>query len=340
MVRIVLDCFGGDHSPNANVSGAVEALNNNGDLYLILTGDEAAIKKELDGLTYDKSRLEVVHAPAVVSCDDKPTVAIRRNDTSMGKAIELVTANADISGLVSLGSTGALLAGSFMKIGRLKNVMRPAFCPILPTMKGGIVGICDSGANAECKSEYLNQFAVMGSKYLEVCYGVKNPKVALLNVGVEREKGDSMHQDAYKLLEANACINFAGNMESRELLTGEFDLIVCDGFSGNVLIKSTEGACLEMLKMFKKVFTASLPNKIGALLMKKSIMEKKEFMDYRNYGGAVMLGTKKVVVKCHGSGNAKSVRLCIEQAYRMSSGGLGAEIETALAEYAPKNKQE
>ena len=336
MYKIVLDCFGGDHSPNANVVGAVEALKTHPDLYLILTGDQKTLENELSSLDYDKNRLEIVHAPEVVSCDDKPTAAVRNGETSMMKAIDIVRREEDVTGLVSLGSTGALLAGAFMKIGRLKNVMRPAFCPILPTMTGKGVGICDSGANAECTPEYLQQFAIMGSKYLEITYGFENPRVALLNIGTEKEKGDKLRQDAYELIGNTPCVNFVGNMESRNLLSGDMDLVVCDGFAGNVLIKSTEGACLEMLKLIKKVMTGSLKNKIGALFMKKSMYELKDFMDYRNYGGAVMLGTKKIVVKCHGNGVAKTVANCIDQAYKMQLGGLNEEIEKALGEYAAK----
>ena len=340
MIKIVLDCFGGDHSPHANVEGAVEALKLHDDLHLILTGDKDILEKELSAFEYDKSRVTIEHAPEVISCDDKPTVAIKNGETSMVKAMELVRREDDIAGMVSLGSTGALLAGAFLKIGRLKNVLRPCFMPLMPTMAGTAVGICDSGANAECTPEYLQQFAIMGVRYLQLAYGVENPKVALLNIGTEREKGDRMHQEAYELLEKTPCVNFVGNMESRNTLTGEFDLIVCDGFSGNVLLKATEGACLEMLKMLKKVFTSSLKNKIGALFLKKSIMEVKDFMDYRNYGGAVMLGTKKIVVKCHGNGEAKTIKNCIDQAYKMQMGNLNTEIENALAEYAPRKKAE
>lgn len=338
MVKIVLDCFGGDKSPKENVLGAVEALKEVKDLYLILTGDKAIIEEQLSGLSYDEDRLSTEHAPDVISGEEKPTAAIKNENSSMMKAINLLKTQSDVDGMVSLGSTGALLAGAFLKVGRLNNVIRPAFCPILPTMKGTFVGICDSGANAECTPEYLHQFAIMGSEYMRITYGVESPKVALLNVGTEEHKGDPLRQKAYSLIKSTECINFVGNMESRTLLTGDMDLVVCDGFSGNVLLKSTEGACLEMLKMFKQVFTSSLKNKLGALLLKKSIMEKKDFMDYRNYGGAVMLGTKKIIVKCHGNGIAKTVKNCIIQAYKMQNGGINQAIEEKLAKYAPRKQ--
>lgn len=332
MFKIILDCYGGDFSPDANVLGAVEYLNENKDVYLILTGKEAELKEKLSPLKYDSGRLEIVNADEVISLEEKPTEAIRRKNTSMVKAFEVLRENDEVIGLVSLGSTGALLCGGLLLCGRLKNVMRPAFCPILPTLYGGHVAICDSGANAECTAQYLRQFAIMGSRYLEGAYGIKNPKVGLLNIGVEREKGDKMHQEAYELLENTASINFLGNMESRELLTGKFDLVVCDGFSGNVLIKSTEGACLEMLKMLKRTMTSGLKNKVGGLLLKSAINEQKKLMDYRNYGGAVMLGTKKIIVKSHGNGNATAVKKSLEQVYNMKMNNINDAIENELAE--------
>lgn len=335
MIKIVLDCFGGDFSPSANVQGAVEYLKENKDVYIILTGKEEVLKKELENYTYDKSRLEIQNADDVISLEEKPTEAIRRPNTSMIRAIDIVRQDDSVAGMVSLGSTGALLAGAFLRVGRLKNVLRPAFCPILPTLYGGHVAICDSGANAECTPQYLRQFAVMGSRYLEAMYGIKNPKVGLLNIGVEKEKGDRMHQEAYELLENTEIINFQGNMESRELLTGKFDLIVCDGFSGNVLIKSTEGACLEMMKMLKRTMTSSLKNKIGALFLKGAITKQKDLMDYHNYGGAVMLGAKKIIVKSHGNSNATAVKKSLEQVYTLQMGNINSKIEEDLALLVP-----
>lgn len=330
MIILVLDCFGGDFSPDVNIAGAVDSLNKLPDLTLILTGDEQVIKEKLQGLIYDKNRLIISHAPDVVTCHEKPTEAIRRKDTSLYRAFELAKDNDDIAGIISMGSTGAVLTGAVLRFGRIKGVLRPAFCPTMPTMNGGVVGICDSGANAECKAEYLQQFAIMGSRYLESVYGVNRAKVALLNMGIEAEKGDPMHIEAHKLLQKTASINFVGNMESRDVLSGKYDLVVCDGFSGNVLIKATEGACLEMLKMLKREMTKNFQNKLGALLLKKSIMQQKDFMDYRNYSGGVMLGTKKLVVKCHGDGTKVTVLKSIETAYKMASSNLSEIIEKDL----------
>lgn len=331
MTKIILDCFGGDNSPDANIGGAVLALGRMADLHLVLTGDGEIIRRRLADYEYDAARVEIVHAPDVVGCDEKPTDAIRmKKDSSLVRAINMLREDDGISGMVSVGSTGALVAGAVLRIGRLRGVIRPAFCPILPTMNGRIVGICDSGANVECTPDYFEQFAVMGSLYMELCCGVENPKAALLNVGVEAEKGDSLHKEAYEILSKTPGINFCGNMESRDLLSGKYDLVVCDGFSGNILIKSTEGACYEMLKKIKRDIEGSFVNKLGALFMYRMFKREKEFMNYERYGGSVMLGTKKTVVKGHGSSKSEGIAKCIEQAYMADVGNFTARCEEAL----------
>lgn len=334
MVKIIVDCFGGDHSPEANIDGALRALADNSELKLILTGDSRIIKEYLAGKEYPASRLEIVHAPQVIGCDEKPTDVVRmKRDSSMMKAIMMLRDEDDIAGMVSTGSTGALVTGALVRLGRLQGVIRPAFCPLLPTMNGGIVGICDSGANVNVDAAMLRQFAIMASLYVSNVYGVENPRTALLNVGKEAEKGDEIRQEAYKLLQETEEVNFVGNMESRDLLSGSYDVIVCDGFSGNVLTKSTEGAALELLKKLKKDINSKLIYKIGAALMLKMFKEEKEFMNYQNYGGSVLLGTSKVVVKGHGSSKATAVEKCIEQAYKMEISGLGSKIEDQLRNY-------
>lgn len=334
MMKILLDCFGGDHSPEANVEGGLKALEAFPDLHLILTGDEAALKACLEGKKYDASRLEIVHAPEVIGCDERPIDAVRlKKESSMIKAIRLLRDRDDIAALVSVGSTGALVTAALTRIGRIRGVIRPAFCPILPTMDGGLVGICDSGANVEVTPEHLRQFAIMGSLYMENVYGVARPRVALLNVGKEAEKGDETHQKAYELLSQTPEINFVGNMESRDLLSGSYDLVVADGFSGNVLVKTTEGTALELLKKLKKDIFSRTIYKLGALLMKRMFMEEKDFMNYQNYGGSVLLGTCKTIVKGHGSSKATAVFKCIEQAWKMEQNALPAKMEEIIMKY-------
>ena len=331
MIKVAVDCFGGDHSPNANVDGALQALKEHEDLYVILTGDEALIRNALEGKDYDKDRLEIIHAPLVITGEDKPTDAIRlKRDSSMMTAVKLLREDDSVAGMVSTGATGALVAAAVLRIGRLRNVIRPAFCPILPTMNGGIVGVCDSGANVDIHADFLQQYAIMGSTFLENVYGVKNPRVALLNVGTETEKGDALRKDAFKLLSETDGINFVGNMESRDLLSGKYDLVVCDGFSGNVLIKSTEGTAVELLKKLKQGIYSKALYKIGGLFLKGMFKDMKSLLDYQNYGGSVLLGTSKTVVKGHGSSKAKAVTKCIEQVYMMQKNDFNNKVEQQL----------
>ena len=334
MIKIIIDCFGGDHSPQANIDGALAALAKNTDLYLIFTGDETVIREYLNGKEYDPERVEIIHAPEVIGCDERPIDVIRlKKESSMIKAVRMLRDRDDINAMVSTGSTGALVAAALTRIGRVKGIIRPAFCPILPTMDGGIVGICDSGANVEVTPDHLRQFAIMASLYMEQVYGINKPRVALLNVGKEAEKGDDIRQKAYQLLTETPEVNFVGNMESRDLLSGSYDVVVCDGFSGNVLVKTTEGTAIELLKKLKKDIYSRGIYKLGALLMKRMFMEEKEFMNYQNYGGSVLLGTSKTVVKGHGSSKAIAVEKCIEQAYKMEVSALSSKMEEIIMKY-------
>ena len=330
-MKLIADCFGGDKSPSANVEGAVLALQEHEDLTLVLTGDEKTVKEELARLGYSGDRIEIVHAPEVITGEDKPTDAIRlKKESSMIKAISMLRTEKDIAGMVSTGATGSLIAAATLRIGRIRGIRRPAFCPILPTMTGDIVGVCDSGANVDVTAEMLLQQAIIGSAYLKYAYGKENPRVALLNIGVESEKGDNLRKEAYPLLKNCASINFVGNMESRDLLSGNYDLVVCDGFSGNVLCKATEGTAMELLKKLKEQIFSKTRYKLGAVLQKQMFKDFKDMMNYQNYGGSVLLGCEKTIVKGHGSSNAPAVKVCINQAYRMSGGAMNEEIRAAL----------
>ena len=333
-MKFIIDCTGGDNSPAANVEGALRGLEQFPDLSVLLAGDEAAIERELSGAgSPDRSRIEILHAPEVITGEDKPTDAIRlKKDSSLVRGIKLLREDPEIAGMISTGSTGALVAAATLRIGRIKGIRRPAFCPILPTMTGGIVGVCDSGANVDILPLQLQQFAVMGSRYLECAFGVKSPRVAMLNIGVETEKGDNLRKEAFPLLQNTPNINFVGNMESRDLLSGSYDLVICDGFAGNVLIKSAEGIALELMKKLKRDIYEKPLYKLGALLMKPVFQKEKEFFDYQNYGGSVLLGTEKLVVKGHGSSGPKAVAKCIEQAHRMAESGMNKQIAASIAE--------
>ena len=350
-MKIIIDTLGGDNSPDSNIYGAVMGLIKHSDLRIILIGDDKDILVRLDKAYKSisamakkkgrpselvenlKDRIEIVHAPEVITGNDKPTDAIRlKKDSSMIRGIKMLREEDEIDALVSTGATGALVAAATLRIPRIDGIRRPAFCPILPTMKGELVGICDSGANVDVTPEMLQQYAVMGSRYLEAAFKVRKPRVGLLNIGTEAEKGDDLRREAYKLLSETPNINFAGNMESRELLSGNYDLVICDGFSGNVLVKSVEGTALELLKKIKNDIGRKNRYKMGALLMKKMFMEEKEFMNYQRYGGSVLLGSEKVIVKGHGSSDRVAVAKCIDQAYRMVKSGLNEKIAKSIAD--------
>ncbi|MBQ3042554.1 MAG: phosphate acyltransferase PlsX, partial [Clostridia bacterium] len=272
MIKIVVDAYGGDNSPLVNYEGTLKALQNLPEVEIVLVGNQEEIENFFADKQYDKSRLTILHAPDAITCHDKPTEAIKtKKESSLYKAFELMRNDPTARALVSIGSTGAVLAGAVLRVGRIKGVKRPAFCPILPTVQNGLVSICDSGANVDCDPIYLQQFAIMGSLYMQKAYGVENPRVALLNIGAEEEKGNQLAKDTYQLLKQTNNINFVGNMEGREVLDGNVDVVVCDGFDGNVLLKSTEGACLNMLKLVKRAFMANLVSKMGALLLKKEV---------------------------------------------------------------------
>ncbi len=327
-MKFIIDTMAGDKSPDVNIEGGVLALNKFEDLELIFIGKQAVISEKLKAYNFDSKRVEIIHAEEEISCNDVPTVAIRtKKESSLYKAFDLLKNNEEIGALISNGSTGAIIAGAVMKLGRLAGVKRPGLCPILPTMDGGVVAVCDSGACVECDSLMLNQFAVMASLYMQKTYGIDRPRVALLNVGVEPEKGDALRKETYKLLSENKNVNFVGNMESRDLMSGKYDVVVCDGFAGNVLCKATEGACLEVSRLTARMLAK---NKEAALMLKEDVAQITALMDYNNYGGAVVLGAAKSIVKAHGSCEAITILHSIEQAYNMEKNKLNEGIVSCL----------
>lgn len=330
MIKIVVDAFGGDNAPSEIVKGVLKAIKENEDIHIVLAGDEGKLRNLLIKEKYNEKQLSFLDAKDIISNDDSPTEAIRlKKDSSLVKALDLCKDDDKVVGIISAGSTGAVLTGAFMKLGRIKGIFRPALCPVLPTMNGDMVCICDAGANMDCKAEYLEQFAIMGSAYLTVM-GKKKPRVALLNVGTEDHKGDSRAKETFELLKNNGNINFVGNMEARDLMSGNYDMVVSDGFAGNVLLKSAEGAVKFLLKTMKKEIKASFFSKIGALFMGGTFKKLKKQFSTSNYGGAVLLGCKKLVVKAHGNSNAVSISVCINQMYNMAKGKLVDKISHNL----------
>ena len=329
-MRIVVDCFGGDNSPVANIEGALEALKKDNSFTVVLAGDEVIIKKHLEGREYDASRVEFLDAKEVISCDEQPTDAVKKkSDSSLVKGC--MSLNDDADAFVSTGSTGALLVGCTLKVGRIRGVSRPALLPVLPTLKGGEVVMLDVGANAECKPLYLFHFALMGCVYATEVLGIKNPRVALLSNGTEDAKGNELIKQVNYAFRHCPEINFVGNIEARDIISGDCDVVVTDGFTGNIAIKAMEGISSGIFTVLKQSISKSFKSKIGALLMKNSLREVKNTLDYNKKGGAVFIGAKKVVVKAHGSSKASAITAAILQAKKACEHNLVDLIKDKIA---------
>ena len=289
MIKILVDAMGGDNAPAAVVEGAVKALENDKELYLILTGRQADVERELAKFSYDKTRLEIVDCPDVIDMNDIPTEAVKRKQSSLIAAYWMLKKQDDICALVTAGSTGATIAGGQLILGRIRGIKRPALCPAIPNSRGSITLLCDCGANAECKPVMLCQFAILASAYAKAGFGIDKPKVGLLNNGTEEHKGDPLHQETYKYLSQMEGINFIGNIEGRDIMLGECDVAVADGFSGNIALKSIEGCGKLVLNVLKQSFLSSLRSKIGYLFMKKAVKNMRGQLDFDKYGGALLL---------------------------------------------------
>ena len=331
-MKIVVDGFGGDNAPQEIVKACVLAVNEINDLEIIITGQQDKINECLIQNNYTGNKIEVVDAPDVISCDDEnPAMQIRQKpNSSLVVATDILKSNEEVKALISAGSTGAVLSAGFLKIGRIRGVSRPALCPTLPTKKEdkGVL-LLDCGANADCKVINLCHFAIMGSIYYKKMYGVEKPRVALLSVGTEDAKGKELTKEAFKVLKTLP-INFVGNMEARELLSGNYDVIVSDGFSGNVALKATEGAALFVLDGLKAGILGSLKAKIGMLFMKKTFKGLMKKLDYKQFGGSLFLGCKKNIFKAHGDSKANSFLACIKQAIHVSQKEINDDIERTL----------
>ncbi len=332
-MKIIVDAMGGDNAPEQIVLGAIDALCEDKQLEVTLVGDTDAICKVLAGKKYDDNRLEIIDAKDVITNDDSPTMAIKtKKESSLVKAFEALNRD-DADGFVSAGSTGAVLVGAFMKVGRIKGVSRPALAPVLPTLKGNGVVLCDCGANVDCKPVNLQHFAIMASAYAEGMLGVKNARVGLLNNGAEAHKGNELTQEAYKLLSETRGINFVGNCEARDILSGDYDVVVCDGFNGNIALKSAEGTANTMLKLIKDgVYSGGLKSKLGALMLKSVFKNVKKKMDYNAHGGACFLGVNKIVVKSHGASKSKSITASILQAKSLAEAKVCDKIKSGITE--------
>ena len=308
-MRIGIDFFGGDHAPEAIIQGIKDVLSQI-ESTIVLYGDEGTIVRLLTENKINLEKIEIVHTTQIVDGDDKPVQAVKKKkDSSMMKG--LVDLRKDkIDAFLSAGNSGALLAGGLLKVGRLQGIDRPALVTPYPTSKG-ISVLADAGANAECKSRNLKEFSLMGSIYASEIMGIENPKVGLVNIGDEKGKGTTLVKESYDAIEALEPINFIGNLEARDIPFGKADVIVCDGFTGNVILKLSEGVAKSITDMVKNAFTKNILTKLSALFVKDGLSKMKKKLDYSEYGGAPLLGVKKLVVKAHGSSNAKAFKNAI-----------------------------
>ena len=330
MTKIVVDAMGGDYAPKQQVLGAVQALNKDKDLSLILVGDETQIKAELSALKYDESRLEIVHASEVITMEEVPTKAVKtKKDSSLVVAFRLLK-EGKAEGLVSSGSTGAVLTAGVLILGRIKGVSRPALCPLIPNHRGEATFLCDCGANLECKPVNLVHFAMMATAYAQAAYGIEKPRVGLLNNGTEDHKGLLLQQETNAILKTLDCINYKGNVEARDLMYGDIDVLVADGFTGNIAMKAVEGCGKAVSTMLKREFKRNLWTKLRALLCGDIIKGIRGGLDYEGKGGATFLGLTKAVVKGHGNSKAFGFSVCIEQAANAVRGNMVEKIKTMI----------
>lgn len=312
-MKFVIDGMGGDGAPKAVVDGAIEALKEFSDIEQIyITGTEKEIYKALSNYTYDENRIKVIDCKEVITPNEHPVMALRKKkDSSLVKALNLVKSG-ECQGVISAGSTGAFLAGCTLIIGRIKGIERPVLAPIMPGKNGSFM-VVDAGANVDSKPHYLPQFAIMGKVYYKNVMGIDNPSVGLINIGAEEEKGNELTKAAYSLLK-DTDINFVGNVEPREAPKGEVNVLVCDGFVGNTLLKTYEGVASTLLGILKDEINSSLLSKIGALFLIPVFKNIKKRFDYKEQGGAPFLGVDGICIKAHGSSDGKAFKNAIRQA--------------------------
>lgn len=330
-VVIALDAMGGDYAPEQTVKGAVEAVNSSDEIHVILVGKQDMIAKELEKYEYAKEDIEVVHASEIIDMGDVPTVAIKdKKDSSLVVAMRLVR-EGKADALVSAGSTGAVLVGGQLVVGRLKGIKRPPLAPFIPTTKGFSL-LIDCGANVDARPEHLVQFAQMGSIYYENVMGKKNPTVALLNIGTEEEKGNQLVKDTKPLMKECKNINYIGSVEARELVSGAADVIVCEAFVGNVVLKFFEGLALTLFGSLKEGLMSSTRTKLGALLVKPALKGLKNQFDTSSQGGAPLLGLKGLVVKAHGNSSSKEIEIALKQCISFKKQKINEKIKESICD--------
>ena len=331
ITKVALDAMGGDHAPGEMVKGAVEAVQKRKDIKVFLVGQEELIQKELLQYTYDENQIKIVNATEVIETAEPPVMAIRKKkDSSMVVAMKMVK-NGEADAFVSAGNSGPVLVGGQLIVGRIKGIDRPPLAPLIPTAKG-VSLLIDCGANVDARSSHLVQFAKMGSIYMEHVMGIKNPRVAIVNIGAEEEKGNALVKETFPLLKACKDINFIGSIEAREIPHGMADVIVCEAFVGNVILKLYEGVGAVLIQKIKKGMLSTLRSKIGALLVKPALKETLKSFDASEYGGAPLLGLNGLVVKTHGSSKAGEVSNSIIQCVTFKEQKINDKIRGCIKE--------
>lgn len=328
-MKIALDAMGGDNAPLETIKGAVAALEEISELELVLVGKKEVIEAELSKYKYNKEKIEIVDAREIIEMTDEPVVAVKsKKDSSMNRTLELVK-DGTVNASVSAGNTGALITASQLKLKRIKGVLRPAIATMFPNKKGHML-MLDVGATADCKPEFLNQYAMMGSKYMEILVGKKNSKVGLLNIGTEEGKGNEVTREAYNLLKENKSINFVGNVESTEVMNGNIDVVVTDGFTGNMVLKTAEGIGKFILDVIKTEVLKSFIYKLGALLLMPALKVVKSKMDSSEYGGAIFLGLNGISIKAHGNSDAVAIKNAIKVAEKFAKLNFVEEMKKVI----------
>lgn len=325
-VIIALDAMGGDYAPVETVKGAVEAVNEHPEIKVILVGKEDAITAELSHYTYNQENIEIVNATELIDMGEVPTKAIReKKDSSLVVAMKLVKEN-KADAVVSAGSTGAILVGGQLVVGRIKGIKRPALAPFLPSKKGFSL-LIDCGANVDARPEHLLQFAQMGSVYFENVMGKKNPTVGIVNIGTEEEKGNQLVKETYPLLKECSNINFVGSVEAREIASGGTDILVCEAFVGNVILKFFEGVAKTFLGCIKEGIMKSLRTKIGGMLIKPALKGLLNTFDVSSQGGAPLLGLNGLVVKAHGNSKSAEIKTALCQCIAFKENSINEKIK-------------
>lgn len=312
-MKLAIDAMGGDNAPQAVVEGAVKAAINYG-VEIVLVGEKDKVAEELAKFDYPQKLISIHHASEVINMDESPVAAIKqKKDASINVAIRLLK-NKDVDGVVSSGNTGAYMTGALLNLGRISGIERPAIATIFPTLHGKTL-LMDMGANVDCKPKHLYQFALMGNIFAQQVHGIEKPRVGLLNIGEEAEKGNELTLSTYPLLKECKNINFIGNIEAKDILLGAADVVICDGFVGNMLLKFGEGIGLFLIKILKKEIKSSLLAMIGAAFLFPTLKRVKKYVDYDEYGGALLLGLNGVCIKAHGRANAKAFQNAIKVAH-------------------------